>query len=152
MLQEEMHGRAVTSGSLPFKAKAVYYYWNLVSREEWRFAADPLESAQKLVEVNAETEHIALLDVKAEPGTECLAFYVTDFVESWAEHAQELAMDSTCACAQFKINHILIYIYSIREHKRWELRVICGRRGCKRLWHSARISVPSHNQRGGIGG
>ncbi|EIW56575.1 uncharacterized protein TRAVEDRAFT_101164, partial [Trametes versicolor FP-101664 SS1] len=80
---------------LPYGPNAVYYYWHIISREEWRLADDPLASARKFVEERGEKHHIALLDVEAAPGTETLAFYVTDFVEMWAKHTQELAMDST---------------------------------------------------------
>ncbi|EIW53639.1 uncharacterized protein TRAVEDRAFT_99853, partial [Trametes versicolor FP-101664 SS1] len=80
---------------LPYGPNAVYYYWHIVSREEWRLADDPLASARKFVEERGEKHHIVLLDVEAAPGTQTLAFYVTDFVEMWAKHTQELAMDST---------------------------------------------------------
>lgn len=74
----------------------MYYYWHVVSREDWRLADSPLESARKFVQERGKDHHIAMLDVEAEPGTKVLAFYVTDFVGAWAQHTQELAMDSTC--------------------------------------------------------
>lgn len=81
---------------LPFKQKAVYHYWNIVSSKEWKLDKDPLVSARMFIEQKGAQEHIAALDVQPEPGTECVAFYVTDFIEGWAENVQELAMDSTC--------------------------------------------------------
>lgn len=100
-MKEEGRGKSAFDPelALPFKQKAVYYYWHIVSRKEWRLADTPLASARKFIETNSEMEFISLLDVEAEPGTEALAFYVTDFVEGWAKHTQELAMDSTCECS-----------------------------------------------------
>ncbi|EIW53150.1 uncharacterized protein TRAVEDRAFT_100951, partial [Trametes versicolor FP-101664 SS1] len=95
ILQTEAGGLAVEDVELPYSANAVYYYWHVVSREEWRLADSPLESARKFVRERGKDHHIAMLDVEAEPGTEALAFYVTDFVGAWAQHTQELAMDST---------------------------------------------------------
>ncbi len=83
--------------NLLFRPKTVYYYWHIVSRREWRLADDPLESARTYVKQNAQDAHVALLDIQPEPGTEVLAFEVTDFIATWAKHTQELAMDSTCA-------------------------------------------------------
>lgn len=88
--------RSVHTIKLLFRSKAVYYYWQIVTRDEWRLASTPLESARKFLEDKGEEYHIQSLDVEPEPGTEVLAFYITDFVEGWAEHTQELAMDSTC--------------------------------------------------------
>ncbi|EIW59064.1 uncharacterized protein TRAVEDRAFT_19598 [Trametes versicolor FP-101664 SS1] len=94
-LTTEAGGLPVEDVELPYSANTVYYYWHVVSREEWRLADSPLESARKFVEERGKDHHIAMLDVEAEPGTEALAFYVTDFVGAWAQHTQELAMDST---------------------------------------------------------
>ncbi|KAI0826923.1 hypothetical protein BC628DRAFT_1495368 [Trametes gibbosa] len=95
ILQTEAGGLPVEDVKLPYSANAVYYYWHVVSRKEWRLADSPLESARKFVQERGKDHHIAMLDVEAEPGTEALAFYVTDFIGAWAEHTQELAMDST---------------------------------------------------------
>lgn len=95
-MREECHGKSVEEIDLLFKAKTVYYYWHIVSRKEWRLADTPLESARTYVEQNAVEAHIELLDLKPEPGTEVLAFQVTDFMDAWAKNTQELAMDSTC--------------------------------------------------------
>ncbi|CDO76217.1 hypothetical protein BN946_scf184894.g6 [Trametes cinnabarina] len=89
ILQEE------GDADLPYGPNAVYYYWHVVSQEEWRLADNPLASASKFIKDWGERHHIKVLEVEAEPGTEVLAFYVTDFVAAWARNTQELAMDST---------------------------------------------------------
>ncbi|KAI0348907.1 hypothetical protein OH77DRAFT_1465898, partial [Trametes cingulata] len=76
-------------------ANAVYYYWHIVTREEWRLADSPFKSAQMFVQQKGKEHCIALLEVETEPGVEVLAFYVTDFMQAWAKNTQELAMDST---------------------------------------------------------
>lgn len=82
--------------SVPYSSKSVYYYWHVVSRKHWKLDPNPLESAKKFVTENGDTHNVALLDVLSEPGTEVVAFQVTDFMSEWAEHTQELGMDSTC--------------------------------------------------------
>ncbi|KAI0642153.1 hypothetical protein C8Q79DRAFT_929170 [Trametes meyenii] len=82
--------------ALPFRQKSIYYYWQVVTRQEWRRGSKAFDSARAFVEEKGEEHSIKLLDVQPEPGTEALAFYVTDFVEGWAANAQEIAMDSTC--------------------------------------------------------
>ncbi|KAI0640722.1 hypothetical protein C8Q79DRAFT_1107119 [Trametes meyenii] len=81
--------------ALPFRQKSIYYYWQLVTREEWRRGSKAFDSARTFIEEKGDQHNIKLLDVPAEPGTEALGFYVTDFVEGWAANAQEIAMDST---------------------------------------------------------
>lgn len=89
IVKEEGRGKSAFDPALalPFKQKAVYYYWHIVSRKEWRLADTPLHSARMFIETNSEMEFVSLLDVEAEPGTEALAFYVTDF-----EHTQFLTL------------------------------------------------------------
>lgn len=67
----------------------------MVSWHEWRLGDNPLDSAQKFIENRGETYHVALLDVPPAPGTQVLAFQITDFVQEWARNTQEFAMDST---------------------------------------------------------
>lgn len=67
-----------------------------MSKNEWRLADDPLESAQMYIQQNGLEHQVAMLDIAAELGTKVLAFQVTDFVRLWAKNTQELAMDSTC--------------------------------------------------------
>lgn len=81
----------------------MYYYWLVVSRTEWKLAPDPLESAQKFVEQHGAAHQVALLPLQAVRGVEVLAFEVRDFVERWAEHTRELAMDSTCECPRLSL-------------------------------------------------
>ncbi|RDX44376.1 hypothetical protein OH76DRAFT_1487106 [Lentinus brumalis] len=95
IVRKETEGKAVDEVEIPFQAKAVYYYWHIVSHDEWKLDPDPLESARKYLEMNSSEHHVALLDVPAAPGTRVLAFQVTDFVRVWGSRTQELAMDST---------------------------------------------------------
>ncbi|KAI0643577.1 hypothetical protein C8Q79DRAFT_1012162 [Trametes meyenii] len=81
--------------ALPFRQKSIYYYWQVVTRQEWRRSSKTFESACAFIEEKGDEHNIKLLDVQPKPGTEALAFYVTDFVEGWAANAQEIAMDST---------------------------------------------------------
>ena len=97
IVRKETEGKAVDDVNIPFQAKAVYYFWHVVSRDEWKLAPDPLESARMYLEQNGATRHVSLLDVQAVPGTRVLAFQVSDFIRVWGTKTQELAMDSTCA-------------------------------------------------------
>ncbi|KZT03873.1 uncharacterized protein LAESUDRAFT_738040 [Laetiporus sulphureus 93-53] len=83
ILRTELQGQSASEVELPFHSKAVYYYWHLVSRQEWKKADDPLESARLFIEKHGEEHNIALLDVKAAPGMQVLAFQVKDFVAEW---------------------------------------------------------------------
>ena len=79
----------------------MYYYWNLVSGQEWKLAPDPLDSAREFIRSRgASIEHqVALVEMGPVAGARAMAFEVTDFVRAWAGHTEELAMDSTCTFA-----------------------------------------------------
>ena len=94
--REEMEGRTVTDGDLPFRSKAVYYYWHIVTRQAWRFANDPFDSARQFLTQHGSNHHVSVLEVEQVPGMKALAFQVDDFMSAWAANTQELAMDSTC--------------------------------------------------------
>ncbi len=98
IVREETEGKDATEINLPFRSKSVYYYWHIVSRDEWRLADNPIDSARKFLEREEQSMHVKVLDVTPEAGMEVLAFEVTDFMDEWAHHTQELAMDSTCTC------------------------------------------------------
>ncbi|HEV7737448.1 MAG TPA: hypothetical protein VGO47_08785 [Chlamydiales bacterium] len=99
----EVGDKDIADVHVPFRQKAVYYYWNQQVQEQWRFEDDPFESAQKyLAEAAAESKScIQPLDVIAPAGTRALAFYITDFTREWAQYTQELALDSTCGLFSF---------------------------------------------------
>lgn len=71
-----------------------------MSRQHWKLDPDPLESAKKFILKNKDTHRVDLLNVFAEPGTEVVAFQITDFMSEWAANTQELGMDSTCKPTQ----------------------------------------------------
>lgn len=96
-MREETKAKDVTEASLPYRSKAIYYYWNVVSRQEWKLNDDPVESARQFIKDQGAQHRVALLDVQAVPGTKVMAFQVTDFMDAWAAQTKELAMDSTCA-------------------------------------------------------
>lgn len=81
---------------MKFSEKSVYYYWQVISRKQWRLADDPVESAEIFLKTKGEEEGVVHMEIKPEPGTEVVGYYVKDFIERWAVHTQELAMDSTC--------------------------------------------------------
>lgn len=91
-----MEGRSVTEVDMPFRSKAVYYYWHVVTRKLWRFSDDPFQSAHLFLSRSGQRNHVSILEVEHEPGVKALAFQVNDFLAEWALHTQELAMDSTC--------------------------------------------------------
>ncbi|KAI9068628.1 hypothetical protein FKP32DRAFT_1561305 [Trametes sanguinea] len=95
ILRVESEGLSVRELNLPFRRKAVYYYWQVASRGEWRLGGTPMESARTFLEERGDEFNVCPMEVEAEPGTEVMAFYVKDFVEEWAAHTQELGMDST---------------------------------------------------------
>ena len=74
----------------------MYYYWHLVSEQDWKLDSDPVTSAKKYISENESQHNVSLLNIEPEPGTEVVAFKVVDFVREWAVNTQELAMDSTC--------------------------------------------------------
>lgn len=153
ILWEEGKGEdaKVVAQRLPFKQKAVYHYWNIVSSRAWKLDKDPVASAKMFIAQKGGQEHIAALDVRPEPGTECVAFYVTDFVEGWAENTQELAMDSTCECDPHIYANIQTYHPISREYEWRKLRAVFGCGGRKRVWNTVGVHVPSHDQRSGTG-
>lgn len=108
IVREETEGKDATEIDLPFRSKSVYYYWHIVSRDEWRLADNPIDSARKFLERDGESLYVKVLDVAAEPGTEVLAFEVTDFMKEWAKHTQELAMDSTCKCIYRRMQTLIL--------------------------------------------
>ena len=81
---------------IPFRRTAVTYYWETISRTEWKLNPDPIESARKWIVERGGSHQVQLLDVQAAPGTRVVAFQVTDFMGEWAKNTRELAMDSTC--------------------------------------------------------
>ncbi|PCH36008.1 hypothetical protein WOLCODRAFT_81724 [Wolfiporia cocos MD-104 SS10] len=105
IVREETHGKSASEVSMPFRSKAVYYYWHVVSRNEWRRANDPLESARRFIEEKGDEYQVRLLDLEEVPETKVLAFEVTDSMKEWADHTQELAMDSTCMSLSESISH-----------------------------------------------
>ncbi|KAI9059933.1 hypothetical protein FKP32DRAFT_1760738 [Trametes sanguinea] len=92
---EDERRRVTGAGPVPFRAKAVYYHWLLVCRQDWKLDPDPLVSARRFIQERGEHYRLKAFDLQEEPGTQAVAFYIQDFVESWAAHTQELAMDST---------------------------------------------------------
>ncbi|KAI0669307.1 hypothetical protein C8Q78DRAFT_992915 [Trametes maxima] len=78
IVAKEMAGKSVlTPGTaLPFRQKAVYYYWQCEGRKDWRLANTPFRSAEKWLEEKGEQHHVKRLPIEPEPGTEVLAFYL----------------------------------------------------------------------------
>ncbi|KAI0642438.1 hypothetical protein C8Q79DRAFT_929391 [Trametes meyenii] len=101
LVSVEMKGKSALdpSAALLYRVKSVYYYWLLCSCKGWRLANDPLKSVELWLEKHGEEYHVKCLPIEPVPGTEALAFYVTDFVEGWGVNTQVLAMDSTCSCS-----------------------------------------------------
>ena len=124
IVREETHGHDVKEAGLPFESKAVYYYWQVVSRQSWKLAPDPVESAREFIRRNEHEHNVALLDVIAQPGTQVLAFEVKDFMREWARNTQELAIDSTCEQSFALFGH-RNYSSTYREHKQRKLRALC---------------------------
>ncbi|CDO74382.1 hypothetical protein BN946_scf184816.g5 [Trametes cinnabarina] len=92
---EDERRRETSKSPIPFRAKAVYYHWLLACRKDWKLHPNPVVSAQRFLEQHGDQYHLKLINLEGEPGTEAVAFYVEDFVQGWAAHTQELAMDST---------------------------------------------------------
>ncbi|GJE99912.1 hypothetical protein PsYK624_161870 [Phanerochaete sordida] len=93
--REELKKRSVTDDPIPFKSSAVYYYWHTVTEQAWKFAKDPFESARAFLTEKGVENSVEVLEIEDVPGTKALAFQITDFMSEWAEHTQELGMDST---------------------------------------------------------
>ena len=106
ILREEASTNSVDAVDIHFKEKSVYYYWNVISRQEWKLAADPIDSAREFISKRGEEHQVALLDVIPAPGIRVDAFQVKDFMDSCGKSTRELAMDSTCeyhqGCCDFR--------------------------------------------------
>lgn len=89
-------GKQLSEVKISFRRKSVYYWWQIASQCTWKLDKDPLKSARIFISQNADKYHVKLLDVMPAPGTQVLAFEVTDFLDEWGPHMQELGMDSTC--------------------------------------------------------
>jgi hypothetical protein len=96
ILAVEAGGKAVSEVDIAFTRMSVYYHWSLVSRDLWKFDDAPLNSAREFMRQQGEKHQVALLNVEAEPGTEVLAFEITDIMQVCAEKTRELGIDSTC--------------------------------------------------------
>ena len=104
-------GLGASEVAVPFTSKSVYYYWHKCTEKDWRFDPDPYVSACKYVQAKGEENHICDMEIEAEPGMRAFGFYISDFVEAWAMHTQELAMDSTCAffsCCAMTCDRVLM--------------------------------------------
>lgn len=95
-MNEELKGQSLDEVNLGFRAKTVYYYFNLKVKSQWRTEKDPVESARKFLREHGSSNNILMLDVPAEPGTDVIAFKVSDVMDKWARNTQELGLDSTC--------------------------------------------------------
>ena len=82
IVREETRGKHVAEADLPFRRKVIYYYWNIISGQEWKLAPDSVDSARTWLQEKGDEHHVALLDIDEIPGTRALAFQVTDFVEA----------------------------------------------------------------------
>ena len=101
-MNAETRGQRCNELDLEFSRKSVHYWWELVTRDAWKLhETDTLASARKFISENGHIHHVALLDVSNAPGTRVLAFEITDFIEEWGPHTQELGMDSTCTFSHF---------------------------------------------------
>ena len=80
IVQHEAGNQPADKIKIPFRAKQVYYHWNIVSGTQWKLDKDPLASARKFIERNGETHSLSILSIAEPQGTKVLAFEVTDFV------------------------------------------------------------------------
>ncbi len=103
-MKKEAATKSYEDIDIGFKEKSVYYYWHVVSRDEWRFADDPVDSAREFISERGKEHQVALLDVTPAPGVRVVAFQVTDFMEACGKSPRELAMDSTC---KYRWNNML---------------------------------------------
>lgn len=67
-MAEECRGKSAKDIKISFRRHAVAYYWETVSRTEWKLDPDPIESARKWIVERGKSHHVALLDVEAAPG------------------------------------------------------------------------------------
>lgn len=63
---------------------------------EWQHADDPIESARKYIRANELEENVKLMELVDEPGTQVIAFVITDFVDNFKGWTQSFLTDSTC--------------------------------------------------------
>jgi hypothetical protein len=101
---QELNG---TRTPLPFKQRAVHYYWTQMVSHQWKYAEDPIKSAHDYLQQNEKTHEVKLLDLEEEPGTKVIAFTVTDFMRfnGWT---QCFLTDSTCEFGNSRV-HLLLY-------------------------------------------
>jgi hypothetical protein len=91
---------------LPFKQRAVHYYWTQMVSHQWKYAEDPIKSACDYLRQNEKTHEVKLLDLEEEPGTKVIAFTITDFMpfNGWT---QCFLTDSTCEFGNCMIRLLL---------------------------------------------
>lgn len=101
---QELNG---TRTPLPFKQRAVHYYWTQMVSHQWKYAEDPITSACDYIQQNEKTHEVKLLELEEEPGTKVIAFTVTDFMRfnGWT---QCFLTDSTCEFGNCMI-YLLLY-------------------------------------------
>jgi len=93
----------------------VYYLWHKEVQRHWRLSDNPFQSAHEYLKKQGADASLEILeDVVGVPGTESLAFQVTDLMREWSSHTQELALDSTCECSSIPL-YIVIFM-GAREH------------------------------------
>jgi hypothetical protein len=76
------------------------YHLRELQSTEYKMAEDALESALKILELNAEGKHgdyiVNMIDLPEVEGYSGLAFAIPDLIGGWKGRMRELLMDSAC--------------------------------------------------------
>ena len=85
----------------PFSCVAAYQYWRLLNMEEWKLDEDPLMSSKHLlsnasVSASGKGERVRVINIEDSADYDCLAFSIPEILKEWADHINELVMDSAC--------------------------------------------------------
>lgn len=83
--------------------KQIYALWSALNEEAWRLDDDQVKSAQKLLE-KMHGKEIEIIPIRQEDGLHCIAFGFKEVLDGWAEHNEELAMDSTCKNRRYRFS------------------------------------------------
>jgi hypothetical protein len=98
--------KSKAKGAIGFNQRSVHYYWMKLVSHEWQHDGDPIESARKYIRANELEENVKLMELEDEPGTQIIAFVITDFMDNFKGWTQSFLTDSTC---KWQVNLLMVY-------------------------------------------
>lgn len=98
----------------PFTRRAVAFHWNKLRKSAWQLDADPVASANLLLDHAKETDGLSpgsypieRIVIEPEPGWEIISFVIPGILEKYGSKMREFLLDSTCS--SFCLNSLSSY-------------------------------------------